>query len=89
MAKVGLFAISFFFFAPSIYMSYFSKVELKWCFIYSQFIYIFASVIYFLQALRLNIKIGIPDLAVYCFSHLFNETLEKILTFFPSFIFVA
>jgi len=35
------------------------------------------------------LKIGIPDLAVYCFSHLFNETLEKIFTFFPSFIFVA
>jgi hypothetical protein len=26
---------------------------------------------------------------VYCFSHIFNETFEKILTMFPSFIFVA
>ena len=52
-------------------------------------LYIFSSVVYFLQALRLNILVGIPDLFVYAFSHIFNETFEKILAFFPSFIFVA
>jgi len=75
--------------APSLYMSYFSKIELKWCFIYSQFIYIFGATVYWLQALRLNLEVGIPDVVVYVFSHLFDDTMEKILLFYPSTIFVA
>ena len=70
-------------------MSYFSKIELKWCFIYSQFIYIFGATVYWLQALRLNLAVGLPDVVVYVFSHLFDDTMEKILLFYPSSIFVA
>ena len=70
-------------------MTFFSKLELRYCFIYSQFIYIFGGVILYLQALRVNLELGIPDIAVYCFSHIFNNIFERILTFFPTYIFVA
>jgi len=89
MAIVMMFALLMFLFAPTIYMVYFSKLELSTCFVVSQCFYIFANTVYFLQALRLNLEVGISDLAVYCFSHIFTETLEKMVTMFPTIIFVA
>jgi hypothetical protein len=42
-----------------------------------------------LQALRLNLAVGISDFTVYCFSHVFTETFEKVVSAFPTFIFIA
>ena len=89
MAKVMMCTLVIFLFAPTVYMMYFSKLELRTCFIIAQCFIVFSNVIYFLQALRLNLYLGISDFAVYCFSHLFTETFEKIVTMFPCIIFVA
>jgi hypothetical protein len=37
----------------------------------------------------LNLEYGISDFAVYCFSHVFTETMEKVVTMFPTIIFTA
>ena len=74
---------------PMIYNNYYKDSEYRNFFLFSQIMSVFAFATQACQAMRWNVPLGISDNAIFVFSGSFANTIERVVTIFPSYVMMA